>query len=362
MPKNIVICIDGTADFAAKNPTHVFRLFRALERSERQVCYYDGGVGTLRDVKALTQVRRKILQVIDLATASTIYRNFCEAYAFLARNYEDGDSVFMFGFSRGAYTVRVLAGAVQKFGILYPEQENLVPYVWQEFRRISGQDDADRDDWAKIARMKGAFGRRANIKYMGVWDTVSAVGLFRLRSFPQTYALKAVTDVRHAVSIDERRNKFPANHIRMTDPGHTECWFAGVHRDVGGGGSSDTLELSMYPFKWIVDGALANNLQLQESKIDRMYDPAPDPCGKDNYSKLMIALYGLGGLVPFRKWDSDRGRMALKWLVLWNDRRIPQNAWVHGSVLERMRCKNLKYRPKNLDEGSVNFGEPPSGD
>ena len=109
-PRNLVLCLDGTDDFAARNPTHVYRLFRMLERSDRQLIYYDGGVGTLRQAKLLAKPLIDFYRVIDLAAGFSIRDNFIKAFEFLCDNFRDGDEIYMFGFSRGAYAARAVAG------------------------------------------------------------------------------------------------------------------------------------------------------------------------------------------------------------------------------------------------------------
>lgn len=356
MSKRIVVCIDGTSDFAAERPTHVFRLFQALERSPAQVCYYDGGVGTLRDTGPLTNFKKKILQSIDLAVATRIDRSFVEAYKFLVRNYEDGDSIFLFGFSRGAYTVRALAGAIHLFGLLYKEHENIIPYVWQTYRSF-GDDQDNSDRWDDVRRIKSAFGRTASVEYLGIWDTVSSVGFIRFISLPQTSKLSAVHVVRHALAIDERRNLFPPNRISGEPAKHFECWFAGVHRDVGGGGREDALQLSMIPYQWVVDGALQVGLLMAGDKALKAIDA--DPCGKDNDNVVIVLLFSLAALIPLRSWSRKRKRFAWKWLTNWVWRReiLPED-FVHPSVKKRKECTNLEYTPKNLNPSHENFRDP----
>jgi len=358
MPKNIVICIDGTSDFAAERPTHVFRLFKSLERSSAQLCYYDGGIGTLRDSSPVTKTWEKFLQKLDLAVATSIHRSFKEAYRFLVNNYEAGDRIFLFGFSRGAYTVRMLAGAIKLFGILHPEQENIIPYVWQTFHDLGDSDDAD-EMWAGIGRMKSAFGRSADVAYLGAWDTVSSVGFIKVKVYPQTYKLSAVSHVRHAVAIDERRNMFPPNKIALDQPGHYECWFSGVHRDIGGGGSAEALNLSMIPFRWVIDGALVEGLRLDQDKVSKMFEITPDSCGKDNSNKLVVIAFSLLSLIPMKSWNHRKKRFSWKWLSNWVwTRNVPDGAWVHPSVKERLNCPAINYTPKNLNIESVQVGEP----
>ncbi|MGV3617315.1 MAG: T6SS phospholipase effector Tle1-like catalytic domain-containing protein [Fimbriimonas sp.] len=352
-PKNIVVCIDGTSDFAAGQPTHVFRLYKALERSPDQVAYYDGGVGTLADVTQLTLLRQKVLKTLDQAAATSIYRNFLEAYRFLVRHYQPGDRIFLFGFSRGAYAIRALAGAIHYFGIPRPDQENLLPFLWQEYRSIGDKSKLEAGRWPRLRLLQSAFGRPAKIEYLGAWDTVSTVGLIALRTLPQTSKLESVRYVRHAVSIDERRNMFPENLIDRRVPGHYECWFAGVHRDVGGGGSPQALGLSMIPFDWVLQGATQRGLRLDPAALTAMRDPTGDPLGKDNDNVWITRAFGVLGIVPMRWWHPGKDRYAWRWLNFRNVRRLPAEAWVHRAVAARQAHAPLRYAPENLKAGEV---------
>lgn len=356
MGKRIAIFIDGTSDFAAERPTHVFRLFQEAERSDDQVSYYDGGVGTLRDTGALTTIKKRILQSIDLAVASRIDRSFTEAYKFLVRNYENGDSIYLFGFSRGAYTVRALAGAIHMFGILHREHENIIPYVWQTYRSFGDNKD-NSDRWDDVRRIKSAFSGPAEVEYLGAWDTVSSVGFIRFVSLPQTSKLSAVKNVRHAMAIDEKRNLFPPNRISGASPTHHECWFSGVHRDVGGGGHAESLPLSMPPYHWVVDGAKQAGLTLTPS---RSIEPVEEnACAKDNGSMLIVLCYALTALIPLRSWSRKQNRFVWKWLTNWIwTREISPDDYVHPSVKVRMNCTNLRYKPPNLDPLHVMFRDP----
>lgn len=367
-PRNLVLCLDGTNDFAAQNPTHVFRLFRTLERSESQVVYYDGGVGTLKDAKSLNPVVRWFGQTLDGAAGTSIADNFMEAYRFLMANYRDGDRIFLIGFSRGAYTARALAGALRHFGLLDEQHDNVVPYVWQMYSdppedggAVEAAADAGKGDpKTKIGeyvrnanRIKGAFGRSVRVHFLGAWDTVSSYGLIRLKTLPQTSKLSCVDTVRHAVSIDERRNMFPEN---LCDPKHKdlkECWFAGVHRDVGGGGAKDRLGLGAFSLAWMVGEAVGAGLKIDPKKKAKLTEILPDAAGKDNSSLLPLVFFACLGLVPMKWWNDSRGRMTWKWLNLWHVRQIPTGATAHVSVEERM--SRTPYRPKNVERAGVVF-------
>jgi uncharacterized protein (DUF2235 family) len=124
MPKNIVILLDGTSNEILADRSNILRLYGALEKSDRQLVYYDPGVGTFGAENAWLRFWRKTVEVLGLATGWGLDYNVKEAYRFLVENYDDGrsgggepgsrDNIYLFGFSRGAYTARVLAGFMHR--------------------------------------------------------------------------------------------------------------------------------------------------------------------------------------------------------------------------------------------------------
>ena len=124
MPKNIVICCDGTNNEIVGDQTNVLRLYRMLQKDEHQQLYYDAGVGTKVDPTALWWGRRRLLKQFDAAVGTSIRAHVVDAYRFLIERYEPSDKVYLFGFSRGAYTVRVLAGLIKRCGLLGPDDCN----------------------------------------------------------------------------------------------------------------------------------------------------------------------------------------------------------------------------------------------
>ena len=171
MTRNIVICCDGTGNEIEANLSNVLKLFRVVQKSEDQVVFYDPGVGTISTSDPWSQVKSNTLGVWGLATGYGLDRNVLTAYRFLVDTYADGDQVYLFGFSRGAYTIRVLAGFLRLVGLLNPPQRNLCGYALTAYKRA-----ATRDDFKIAWRFERvASTRRVPIKFMGVWDTVSSV-------------------------------------------------------------------------------------------------------------------------------------------------------------------------------------------
>jgi Uncharacterized alpha/beta hydrolase domain (DUF2235) len=128
MPKNIVVCCDGTDCEVATDSTNVLRIFRMLERDQRQVAYYDAGVGTLVDPEAISRWRKFLSRRLDAAIGLRVRENVIAVYRFLAQTYQPDDQIYLFGFSRGAYTVRAVAGMINFLGLVRPEVEDLATW------------------------------------------------------------------------------------------------------------------------------------------------------------------------------------------------------------------------------------------
>lgn len=278
MPKNLVICLDGTgAQPAAAGNTNVVRLYSMLDLSDpaRQIAYYDPGVGTFAAAGAWTSFARWWSRIQGLAFGTGLKENLGEAYTWLMRHWEPGDQVYVFGFSRGAYNARALVGMQRAIGLLRPGSENFVPYAVTAY---SGDFD-DMHEIAEIfARTVDAEGHTTvPIRYLGLWDTVKAAGFLRRSiSWPWTHQLPNVHRIRHAVSIDERRRPF--REYPITDPDDStreQVWFAGVHSDVGGTFPDDRM-LSTIALKWIAEGAVAEGLLVRRRKyaFETKVDPS----------------------------------------------------------------------------------------
>jgi Uncharacterized alpha/beta hydrolase domain (DUF2235) len=199
-------------------------------------------------------------------------------------------------------------------------------------------------------RIGHAFCHPARVTYLGIWDAVSSVGVIRLLTLPQTSKLESVDHVRHAVALEELRNMFPENLISLAE-NHEECWFAGVHRDVGGGGADGKLGLSMIPFWWVLERALAPDigLRIDASRREKLYEVPRDPFGRDNQNYWIVAAFAVVGLIPMRWWSKDRNWWAFwrahrpgfkwKWPNLIHVRRPSPSAIMDASVRQRKDAK-----------------------
>ncbi|MFB7236577.1 DUF2235 domain-containing protein [Streptomyces sp. NPDC056269] len=340
MTKNIVVCLDGTGNqLKARGNTNVVNLYEMLDLGDpaAQVAYYDPGVGTFSATGAWTVPARKLSRLLGLAFGAGLKENLAEAYTYLMHHYEPGDRIFLFGFSRGAYTARALAGLLKAVGLLRPGSENLVPYAISVYARNRTWSD---DDWRQLHRFAGAFSRKVDtrtgipVHFMGIWDSVKAAGLLRWNlRWLFTRRIPNVGRVRHAVSIDEKRRPYeeylvlPPEEPGAPGPLVEETWFAGVHSDVGGTFDDDP-RLPAVALKWIVDGALDAGLLLEEKAYGRHL--------------TLDAGHALGTV----------HRMGAVWALLtYRPRRVPAGARVHASV--RRRLESDAGYAKRLPDGVI---------
>lgn len=353
MPKNIVVCCDGTDNEVATDSTNVLRLFRMLERDQRQVAYYDGGVGTLVDPAAISGLRKYFSRRLDAAIGLRVRDNVIAAYRFLARTYQPGDQLYFFGFSRGAYTVRAVAGMIHFLGLLRPESENLVPLAWSVYANEAEAYPVS-PRFAGGNRFNRCFGvsPKPPIHFIGAWDTVSSFGWFwDFQTLPYTAVNPSISHFRHALAIDERRACFPANlFFPQASPGATckQVWFAGVHADVGGGYPEKEATLAKVPLAWMIREAEALGLLVNPAQCQYLMDskdkPPPDPCGPIHES--LAGLWKAMEYLPRRSWDGKAGRMRWQGPHGGRWRPIEPDSVVHSSVLERMN--RMGYSPRNL--------------
>ncbi|MFD8521221.1 DUF2235 domain-containing protein [Streptomyces capillispiralis] len=283
MPRRIVLCLDGSGNqVGARHPTNVVRLYQMLAADDpaRQLLYYDPGVGTMSSATAHGPAGRWLSRTAGLAFGTGLRTNLAEAYTYLMRHWEPGDLVYVFGFSRGAYTARALVGMLNKPGLMRPGSENLVPYAVSKYAFNHDIDESHR----QVARFSHAFCRCTEreplweqvklnaprqvsryalpVAYLGVWDTVKAAGVLRLGTlrWPYTHQLPNAARIRHAVALDEKRRPYREFPVTRRPEGlrdtAEEVWFAGVHSDVGGTFGHDEGEplLSTVALKWVTDG------------------------------------------------------------------------------------------------------------
>jgi uncharacterized protein (DUF2235 family) len=363
MQKNIVLCCDGTANEFADHNTNVVKLFAVLPRREaRQIVYYHPGLGTMEPAGALTTVTRKVTKLLGQAVGYGLERDIRDAYVFLMNNYEDDARVFLFGFSRGAYTARAVASLLHLYGLIPPGNEPLVPYIIRMMMAIqyARQDRADEQQAIdRYFRLAEAFcrvmARPCAPYFVGVWDTVSSVGwLANPLKLPYVTNNPDIAIGRHAVAIDEHRAFFRDHLWRPgTAPGVPagpkdlrQVWFAGVHGDVGGGYAEAQSGLSKIALAWMIKESVAAGLLVDDVRRLEMLGETGDRFVKPNpradAHESLGGWWNLAEYVPKRHFDyatrTERWRMNQ-----YQPRTIPPRSLVHVSVRERGEeyCRRL---------------------
>ena len=277
--RNIIICADGTGNTFHTNLSNVVRLVKALrlDDSSRQIVFYDQGVGTregdIRDARdfALEDGKRSALQVLSppptvpalpawlarklgLGFGFGLAENVAELYGKLAGSYSEGDRIYLFGFSRGAFTVRVLAGLLHRCGLLRQADPARFWEAFELYERHYEHIESRRELEqlkADVSAFRAAYARDCVVHFLGLWDTVKSYGFIVPTSLPHLRHNPIVRTVRHALALDERRSYYQATSWGgVDDPEYNdqhhgdsldvkEVWFAGSHSDVGGGYEGD---------------------------------------------------------------------------------------------------------------------------
>lgn len=398
MPKTIVLLLDGTSNQISEQRTNILRLYGCLKRDETQLVYYDPGVGTLGDLNAVFRAGNVLRELWGQLTGYGLDRNVLEAYRFLqanyrtyesedpaARNPETGrDRIVIAGFSRGAYTARVLAGFIHAVGLLDDSQMNLLDYAYRAYKRIGaqkGEEPTGRAEHTAFAEVR-LFERilqpdRPPIHALLLFDTVASVlergpVWWRWRSHAFTRNNTSVRAVRHALAIHERRvmfrpalwpedqvfrrNRFDARTEAPQDV--REVWFRGVHGDVGGGQRERESGLAKVALAWIIGEAEELGLVFKKATVNRIVlgrhentlYVAPDP--ERRPADSMSLLWRIVEFIPApaRHGYGRRFLSALGWhLPLFQPRVIPEGARVHGSVFDAAEARG-EALPENLPQ------------
>src|SRR5258707_60957 len=273
MTKNIVICCDGTGNEFGRHNSNVIKLYKTLVCDDTQVAYYHPGLGTMGARNALSWIGKTWTRLIGLAFGYGISDNVADAYQFLMRNFQADDRIYIFGFSRGAYTARALSGILHLAGLLGESNDALLPYAIRMVKQ-------KQIDFEVIADFKKTFSRDCKPHFLGLWDTVSSVGwLYNAVHFPFTTTRNPdLHIVRHAVSVDERRAFFRQNLFGAPQhPGQDvrELWFAGVHSDVGGSYDESESQLSQIALRWMLCEAELAGLRLDGPRVSEILGGVP---------------------------------------------------------------------------------------
>ena len=336
--KRIIICCDGTQndpdqmDRDRVAPTNVVKISRAIkevDRTEnpeiRQIIYYDPGVGTGWWAK----------RMLEGMSGTGISENIIQAYAFLSENYQEGDEIFCFGFSRGAFTIRSLCGMINRVGLIAKEKAQKQEYYDLAYKlyRLT-RPGQDRHKYFKSFKNRYMHKEEVKIKFLGVWDTVGSLGLPVFGS--STYEWNKHHDIfssnetieygAQAVGIDEVRNQFRPQFLLqgMVEKEAQQKWFIGSHSNVGGGYVD--AGLSDIALSWMIEQAQTRGLKFDRAYIDSHI--FPDALGEMRNSHTGIY------------------RFIGRYIRTINGQKIPIGD-LHESVLERSMEVTTDYTPLN---------------
>ncbi|WP_062520838.1 DUF2235 domain-containing protein [Demequina silvatica] len=307
--KRIVVCCDGTWSKADQaRPTNVVKLYRAvLEKAPdgvEQRAHYLPGVGT-----------RPGERILGGVFGWGLSREVRDGYRAVAEDYEPGDQVFLFGYSRGAYTARSIAGFLRNAGVLLPEHRGRLDEAYALYRDRS-KDTAPGA--ARAEEFRAAYSHPdLEIEFVGVFDTVGSLGIpgssipvikwfNRKWSFHDTTLSSKVRAAAHALAIDEQRTAFaPTLWDRPDrDPAQVleQVWFAGCHSNVGGGGGTDT-GLSDIALGWIAHMAMRRGLAFRDDAFVEGRHLAAGASAMVPYAPDSMAHFNDSRSGPFTLWS-----------------------------------------------------------
>jgi uncharacterized protein (DUF2235 family) len=374
--RNLVICCDGTANQFAQDRTNVLKLALAADKdSERQLLYYHPGVGTMAPRGLFTEPGKWLARIAGMAFGYGLKSDIADIYTFIMDHYRRGDRLFIFGFSRGAYTARAVVALLDAYGLIGPGNAALVPYA---IRLLWGfhqaRSDADRSKWFDLAQQ---FRDTLSIgtcepHFLGLWDTVSSVGwIANPLSLPYTYSLPGIRIIRHGVSIDERRAFFRTNLVKpQAGRDIEEVWFPGVHCDDGGGYPESQSALSKVTLQWMIAEARSAGVLFDDERVDLVLGranegySAPDPVAPMHNS--LTPLWWIAEFVPKKHWDARTNKTSLR-PNLFRRRHFPpapkihESAWARGAdYLKRLPIDAVRWVPPTRTSCETATREPVS--
>jgi uncharacterized protein (DUF2235 family) len=339
--KRAIVCSDGTwQKITSPYPTNVMKIAQSLATDPDNLVFYGEGVG----------VGNFIDRIMGGAFGWGIDKNIQDAYRFLCLNYRQGDEIYLFGFSRGAYTVRSLVGLIRAVGILPRQGVRKIPLAYKVYQdakgKYVGQGETTREniklrELDELMKFRQSLDREYGSDYQEIvpitllscWDTVGSLGIPRMPWLPfdriinkkyqfhNTKLSSTIAHALHAVAIDEHRKVFLQTPMQPAQAGQVaEVWFPGGHGAVGGGTKATSL-LSNAALLWTIESIekLGLGLKFDRTKIE-------DGIATDPHTR-----FGGGWKLPF----STRLRA------------IPAGATFHASVFDRWQL-DRHYRPQNL--------------
>ena len=392
MSRKLIVCLDGTGNKVEERESNILRLYKCLKHDNDQLIHYESGVGT-NTTRPLEDPRfETAMMVMGLIFGTGLAAKLIHAYSFLCKNHHDGDQIYLFGYSRGAYTARALAGFVHDFGLVAPHELHLIGPAIESWLKLRA-DSKKRSDLKDIRIHQQFFHiRKTPIRFMGLWDTVGS--LIRPRLSWGTFvdyvlhrnidANPSVQAVAHALAIDERRRFFRQRHWQPDQifqdprPDHSaksspqtlsEVWFPGTHTDNAGSVKREEAGLSKLTMVWMREQMdrlpEADRLLFDENLYDRFVLGIPDD---------VTLEHGLKFAVPNAKGKiHDQLEINLGWRILehfprfrkrskWPDKQeqegyyqpksepryIAPGSVIHPSAFERRADALMGYDPENL--------------
>ena len=377
MTKNIILCADGTGNRGGETPdTNVYRMYHAVDlhqpkRGQTQITFYDNGIGTSTN---------KYIRGITGALGFGFGQNIRDLYEFLARNFDEGDIVYLFGFSRGAATVRAFGGMLQECGLLDRnhaecktkdqfDYDKFVGLIDEAFKHYKYEKGAEFKD--KYAKKVNGAPQEVRIKFMGIWDTVSALGFpyqrtgdslledllerplpvwlaracdkifnfgFLAHTFYNYTPNKIVDHVYHAIAIDDERKSFLPRVWDEKETGLkvniTQVWFAGMHSDVGG--SYNQTGLAYETMAWMMERA-------EHHGLDFVKDALPEARDKVNVHGLLHN--SRDGLALYYRYAPRNIESLCSKSEDKHKRKLMGPIKIHRSVIERMERPTDRYAP-----------------
>ncbi len=346
--KRLVICLDGTWNNVSTN-TNVWRLWALCADKDQngveQRKYYDVGVSGIRGG----------------GFGKGLSDNVLEGYQWLVENFEQGDEIYIFGFSRGAYTARTLAGFIAKYGVLNAGSPLGIGQLFERYKnndaptlyKLDGIAAGGEDSLSLEDKWIRRFCIHSHVKMVGVWDTVGALGIpvgkiegvsTETLNWMHTGLRTPIENAFHAVAIDEHRKKFAptlwtikrtTKHQRSIE-NVEQRWFPGAHANVGGGYHNDPL--SQRPLRWMMKKA--ENLGLGFKAFPEQLNDMHSAEIADSYKEFVNGVY---------RWLSPRHFRTIGQYTLEVDNAdsFPLFETIDSSIFDRMRL-NSEYKPKNI--------------
>ncbi len=291
--KNIVICADGTwNDPTDEQPTNILQIARGIapvSGNTRQVVFYDWGVGSYYS------------KVGGSVSGVGLEKNIMDCYRFIVHNYEPGDRLYFFGFSRGSFTVRSLGGFIRNCGIIKPGREHLIEHAFHKIYKNRRKDQRPTAPKPTRFRKYHAWADKTEIHFMGVFDTVGTLGCpvsfwglldNDAHVFHDSEPSSIVKTARHAVALDELRADYEAV---LWDPKDgidlRQVWFSGCHSDVGGGYDDDHT-LADIALLWMMNESVQKGLKIDSHMLPKVSSAKTKKAKAHNEYKKLWRLRG----------------------------------------------------------------------